>query len=95
MSRFFGIGLDFGDLFCEQRLVGHHHHRNRAAAIWFEPFANTLRVITCGVHNVFAANVTLFRVNDPFAIFAVDPSGRSEAQDLRAHITRTFGKRLS
>ena len=95
MTDRFGMGFDFGDFLGQQILMAHHHHGDRAATIRFEPFADALGVIACGVDHIIGVNVALFGVHNPRAIVVLCDTRRGgKAQDFRAHITRTFGQSL-
>jgi hypothetical protein len=74
--------------------VAHHHHRHGAPAIGLEPLAHALRVVAGGVDHDLAADVALFGMDDPFAVFAADAGGGAEAQDRGAHVARALGQRL-
>ncbi len=86
--------LEFGDLFGGEVLVAHHHHGNGAAAVGFEPFADLLCVVACGVDDDFAGDVALVGVDDPVVAAPRDAGGGGEAEDLGAHHPRALGQRL-
>jgi len=85
---------DFGHRFRQEILVAHNGKRHLPAAKGQEPLADTFRVVACSVDHVLAADITFFRVHDPFAVLAADARCRCETQDLAAVRPRTLGKRL-
>ena len=62
---FFGPCHHFGDLFCQQILVLHHHHRNGTSAIGLEPLADALGVVASGVDHIVGGDIAFFSVDDP------------------------------
>ncbi len=93
-ARPFRPCLDLGHLFENHVLVAHHHHRHGAPAVGLEPLAHALGVVSRRVDHIFAADIALFGMDDPFSILAADSGRGGKAQDRRAQITRAFGKRL-
>ena len=93
-ALFLGPCDQFGDFFGQEILVAHRRHGHGAAAIGFEPFADTLGVIACGIDHLFAADIALGRVDDPFAVFTADTCGGAEAFDAGPHVAGPFGERL-
>jgi hypothetical protein len=90
----FAPGFDLGDLVGQQILMAHNHHRYSAPAVGLEPFANPLGIVTRSVDHKFAADIALFSMHDPFAVFTADAGCRAKSHDFRTHIARTLGQGL-
>ena len=93
-ARLFRARFNFAYLLGQHILMAHHHHRHSAPAIGFEPFAHLLRVIPGSVHHIFATDLALVGLDNPFITFAAHARRRREPQDLRAQRTRPLGQRL-
>ena len=93
-SVFLGPGREFRDFFRQEVLMAHGRHRHGSPAVWFEPLADALRIISCCVHDLVAADVALVGVHNPLTTIPADTCRRAKAFDPRAHIARTFCKRL-
>ena len=93
---FFGPCHHFGDLFCEQILVLHHHHRNGTSAIGLEPLADALGIVASGVDHIVGGDIAFFSVDDPaFVSLLGDACRGREAKDFLAHVARALGEGLS
>ena len=68
----------------------HHHHRQVAV----EHPGNLAGVVTGGVHDDFAADLTLGGGDDPFVILTPNGGDGAETLDFRPHLAGAGGERL-
>ena len=85
-----GPFLKFGYLVRQEILMAHRCHRNCAPAVGLEPFPHTLCVISRCIHYLFATDITLGRVYDPFALVTGHAGRGAKPFYASAHVAGPF-----
>ena len=87
----FRPGFQFRNFIGQEILVRHRHHWHRPSAIRLEPLANALGIISSGIDDLFAVDVTLLGMHRPCAVRMLGYSCRAaKAFNLCAHLARAF-----